>query len=125
MQVKCVYLELVDLVHSNEFSVTRPQRNDTHLALKNMGLGTNTANDTNTCDVIEVSSCNGWPVFRAPPALVTAAARRGPAATFMPASMTGCWILNSLVKGVSNTLGEDGMVLGGKSELSPAAPRAG
>jgi hypothetical protein len=35
-----------------------------------------------------------------PPALVTAAASLGPAATFMPASMMGCWILKRSVMGV-------------------------
>ena len=35
-----------------------------------------------------------------PPALVTAAARPGPAATFIPARKIGCFILKSLVRGV-------------------------
>ena len=35
-----------------------------------------------------------------PPALLTAAASSGPAATFMPASMMGCLIPNSSVIGV-------------------------
>jgi len=35
-----------------------------------------------------------------PPAFVTAAARPGPAATFIPARKMGCLILNSFVRGV-------------------------
>jgi len=36
-----------------------------------------------------------------PPAFVTAAARPGPAATFIPAKKIGCLILNSFVRGVT------------------------
>merc|ERR1719262_563765 len=40
------------------------------------------------------------PITPRPPALVTAAARAGPAATFIPARMTGCLIPKSSVIGV-------------------------
>lgn len=41
---------------------------------------------------------------------IPAAAKRLPAATFMPASMTGWFILNSLVRGVEKTGFEAGIV---------------
>lgn len=40
------------------------------------------------------------PITPRPPAFVTAAASRGPAATFIPASKTGCLILRRSVTGV-------------------------
>lgn len=40
------------------------------------------------------------PITPNPPAFVTAAASSGPAATFIPASIMGCWIPNSFVMGV-------------------------
>ncbi len=40
------------------------------------------------------------PIVPRPPALVTAAAKLGPAATFIPANKTGCFIFRSSVIGV-------------------------
>jgi len=45
------------------------------------------------------------------PALVSAAASFGPAATFMPASMTGWLMAKSLVRGVENKGWEGAMVV--------------
>lgn len=50
------------------------------------------------------------PITPMPPEFVTVAANLGPAATFMPASMMGWFILNNLVKGVENTGSEEGIL---------------
>jgi len=47
------------------------------------------------------------PMTPRPPAFVTAAASFGPAATFIPASMTGCLILRRSVTVVLICCGED------------------